>query len=386
MTTASLCPVVKSPTQTEPVLTERASTPDRFTHFATQIGTLLGCDAIVLLTTFPPGMIRLCRTFNFSRDLFKSYPGRLGLQNELVWNALLQGFVHTQQAELLAEFPLTAGYVSATAIRIENPVFSGYPGLILALRGSESHYPLQSEPESQAAVVCEIFDRILARPAPLPGQNKYFILDCNGTCLFGKSGLEQLDPVIRDQILEHVSKTPVDPQPFPGTRHLLRDSQGHLHAFHFLSEMKGPTVSSQPVWFVTLAPSLSDWESVQPHTFQADPDLQRFSHAIRFILQNLHTCPDIAQIARTVQLSPFHFHRKFTALFGITPKQLLADLQIQTAQTLLMNGKLSLQHIAHRCGFSHQSHFTSRFKQTVGMTPSRWRRGKMLLTPTEQMV
>ena len=29
--------------------------------------------------------------------------------------------------------------------------------------------------------------------------------------------------------------------------------------------------------------------------------------------------------------------------------------------------------IAKDCGFAHQSHFTSRFKQAAGITPTRWR-------------
>jgi AraC family transcriptional regulator len=30
--------------------------------------------------------------------------------------------------------------------------------------------------------------------------------------------------------------------------------------------------------------------------------------------------------------------------------------------------------IASSCGFAHQSHFTSRFKQATGLTPTRWRK------------
>jgi AraC family transcriptional regulator len=33
-----------------------------------------------------------------------------------------------------------------------------------------------------------------------------------------------------------------------------------------------------------------------------------------------------------------------------------------------------LSEIAKECGFAHQSHFTSRFKQATGLTPTRWRR------------
>jgi AraC family transcriptional regulator len=39
-----------------------------------------------------------------------------------------------------------------------------------------------------------------------------------------------------------------------------------------------------------------------------------------------------------------------------------------------MERKVALAEIAAECGFAHQSHFTSRFKQATGLTPTRWRR------------
>jgi AraC family transcriptional regulator len=37
-------------------------------------------------------------------------------------------------------------------------------------------------------------------------------------------------------------------------------------------------------------------------------------------------------------------------------------------------GDKDLVEIANFCGFAHQSHFTSRFKQATGLTPTGWRR------------
>jgi AraC family transcriptional regulator len=39
--------------------------------------------------------------------------------------------------------------------------------------------------------------------------------------------------------------------------------------------------------------------------------------------------------------------------------------------------------IARDCGFAHQSHFTSRFKQATGLTPTKWRR---MMTERENAV
>ena len=75
-----------------------------------------------------------------------------------------------------------------------------------------------------------------------------------------------------------------------------------------------------------------------------------------------------------MSLSPFHFHRRFTELLGLTPKQYLLACQIHEAKSELLAGEKELAQIAKDCGFAHQSHFTSRFKQATGLTPTRWRR------------
>ena len=90
--------------------------------------------------------------------------------------------------------------------------------------------------------------------------------------------------------------------------------------------------------------------------------------------QEFHKGPTLNQIARVVHLSPFHFHRRFTELLGITPKHFLLACQIYQAKRMLVAGDRELADIAKACGFAHQSHFTSRFKQATGLTPTRWRR------------
>ena len=62
------------------------------------------------------------------------------------------------------------------------------------------------------------------------------------------------------------------------------------------------------------------------------------------------------------------------SLLGLTPKQFLLDCQIHLAKSELLSGEKELAQIAKDCGFAHQSHFTSRFKQSTGLTPTRWRR------------
>ncbi len=93
---------------------------------------------------------------------------------------------------------------------------------------------------------------------------------------------------------------------------------------------------------------------------------------------HFHEGITLRAISKSVHLSPFHFHRRFTQLLGITPKHFLFDCQIAKAGEMLLSGNHELEQIAKLCGFAHQSHFTSRFKQATGLTPTRWRRMKLM--------
>jgi AraC family transcriptional regulator len=50
------------------------------------------------------------------------------------------------------------------------------------------------------------------------------------------------------------------------------------------------------------------------------------------------------------------------------------ECQIHECKKQLLARQKDLAKIASDCGFAHQSHFTSRFKQITGLTPTRWRR------------
>ena len=89
-------------------------------------------------------------------------------------------------------------------------------------------------------------------------------------------------------------------------------------------------------------------------------------------------------MAQAVGISPFHFHRRFTQWAGRTPKAVMTEMQIEHAKALMLEGKVELPEVAKRCGFAHQSHFTSRFKLLVGQTPSRWLRARQVEALDEQ--
>ena len=135
-----------------------------------------------------------------------------------------------------------------------------------------------------------------------------------------------------------------------------------------------PALGDGPFVFFCLQPDSDEWGALRPTDFQADVEVARLIPALRFMEHEFHRGPTLGEIAKTVHLSPFHFHRRFTELLGITPKHFLLDCQIEEAKRQLLARQKDLAEIAASCGFAHQSRFTSRFKQATGLTPTSWRR------------
>lgn len=106
-----------------------------------------------------------------------------------------------------------------------------------------------------------------------------------------------------------------------------------------------------------------------------DPALDpRLSKAHAFVERHFRRVPTLEEVAAETGYSPFHFHRRFRAAYGKTPKQLATELQVAEVQRLILAG-VPLARAAEAVGFAHQSHMTGRFKRLVGTTPLQWLKG-----------
>lgn len=100
----------------------------------------------------------------------------------------------------------------------------------------------------------------------------------------------------------------------------------------------------------------------------------KLRRAIEFINDNLEHNIALAQIAATVELSPYHFCRLFKQSTGLAPHQYVLEQRIERAKTLLSKTALPLVEIAYSLGFSSQSHFTALFRKFTARTPNAYRR------------
>lgn len=105
------------------------------------------------------------------------------------------------------------------------------------------------------------------------------------------------------------------------------------------------------------------------------PDSYRqFSAAIAFIQQNYHQPIDVKALARMSCLSDSQFRKRFKALFNLPPQKFILKVRIQAACHLLRTTNETLLDIAERCGFCDQSYFTRQFRDSLDISPGKYRR------------
>jgi len=93
-----------------------------------------------------------------------------------------------------------------------------------------------------------------------------------------------------------------------------------------------------------------------------------------FMRARLEQPLDRSALAEQAHLSPSQLARIFHAATGTSPMERLAELRIDRAKHLLLEGTLSIAQIAGRVGFGSASHFAKRFRALAGVSPSDYRR------------
>jgi AraC family transcriptional regulator of adaptative response/methylated-DNA-[protein]-cysteine methyltransferase len=92
------------------------------------------------------------------------------------------------------------------------------------------------------------------------------------------------------------------------------------------------------------------------------------------LIENAETAPTLEQLAKPTGLSPFHFHRIFKAIAGLTPKQYAAAHRASRVRSELGRGS-SVTEAIFDAGYNASSRFYETANQVLGMTPSSYRAG-----------
>ncbi|GAA0255631.1 AraC family transcriptional regulator [Saccharothrix mutabilis subsp. mutabilis] len=94
---------------------------------------------------------------------------------------------------------------------------------------------------------------------------------------------------------------------------------------------------------------------------------------IDFMHENIGEQFTIDDMARAANYSKFHFSRAFQRVTGVSPGRFLAGIRLQEAKRLLVSTTLTVTDISHRVGYTSVGTFSSRFRSSVGVSPSTYR-------------
>jgi AraC family transcriptional regulator len=99
--------------------------------------------------------------------------------------------------------------------------------------------------------------------------------------------------------------------------------------------------------------------------------IERVNLAIDHVVSHLEEPLRLEDVSRAALLSPFHFHRVFRALVGVTLAEFVKRLRLEKALFMMAHARRpSLTMIALSCGCSSSSDFSRCFRQRFGAPPS----------------
>jgi AraC family transcriptional regulator len=87
----------------------------------------------------------------------------------------------------------------------------------------------------------------------------------------------------------------------------------------------------------------------------------------------LPTSVRVSDVARAADVHPVYLARQFRRFLGCSVTDYISARRLQCAADLLAGAGLSLAGAAYDAGYSDQSHLTRSFRNSIGLTPQRYR-------------
>lgn len=177
------------------------------------------------------------------------------------------------------------------------------------------------------------------------------------------SDLALLDDPVNNLRLEFEERLPTNDcvlTPLLRALHRTRDEEGILRLAEALVTMHEVTINQA--------------SKLQAAKLSTRVELLRRVHPGRNVIEGSLSQPlALYNVARQAALSPYHFHRSFTQLFGETPYAYITRRRMEHAADLLKNSNMAITDICFVCGYQSLASFCSLFRKYTGATPKQFR-------------
>lgn len=191
--------------------------------------------------------------------------------------------------------------------------------------------------------------------------------------VYGLDGMHIASVFIGQVILEEI-----DAKGFSGILHRVRplgvDEPGLQKAYNNLPRMSREKLlgigKMVDLALRGLGPELDFGELEQRELLKYYPQIAK---ALQIIAeQGFHVSE--TELAEATGITPAYFSRLFKKVMKFRFQDYINSKRFNHARVLLHHTNLSIMEIANQCGFCQQSYFTHKFKETLGMTPSQYRK------------
>ena len=106
--------------------------------------------------------------------------------------------------------------------------------------------------------------------------------------------------------------------------------------------------------------------------------VKTINNAIAYMENHLTDNITLADIAKSVNISVFHFQRAFSLLTGMTPTEYMRKRRLSQAGAEIANGSERVIDIAMKYGFDSPESFTKAFMRFHGSSPMQVRKGSSI--------
>lgn len=104
------------------------------------------------------------------------------------------------------------------------------------------------------------------------------------------------------------------------------------------------------------------------------PEEEWVSHVEMYINENYSKSLTLDVIADNCHGSPYHLHRTFKSMKGMTPLEYLQKSRMKHAKEYLVHTDVPIQEIGQLVGIPNPSRFSTLFKEKNNQTPKEYRR------------